>query len=140
MVSGRYFLPNAPLLYRKRIPASTVTSVNWIGPEGRGATGPGDEDGAVSGGATTGVSFVEGAGETVVDSAGRVCLQLARKTIAAINTPETTQVFSMNLVSLRTLREFLALFAVRILLFRPANQKHFDRKERCGAQGTQCRK
>src|SRR5437899_6155830 len=35
MVSGRYFLPKEPLLCLKRIPACEVTSVNWIGREGR---------------------------------------------------------------------------------------------------------
>src|SRR5580658_240241 len=35
MVSGRYFLPNAPLLCLKWMPACAVTSTNSIGPEGR---------------------------------------------------------------------------------------------------------
>jgi hypothetical protein len=35
IVSGRYFLPNAPLLCLKRIPACAVTSVNSMGPDGR---------------------------------------------------------------------------------------------------------
>ena len=30
-VSGRYFLPKAPLLWRKRMPAGAVTSVKWTG-------------------------------------------------------------------------------------------------------------
>src|SRR5919108_5844482 len=30
MVSGRYFLPNAPLLWTKWIPACCVTSRNWM--------------------------------------------------------------------------------------------------------------
>src|SRR5690349_25056490 len=44
IVSGRYFLPKAPLLCLKRIPASVVTSVNSIGPAGRGGVGLGDGD------------------------------------------------------------------------------------------------
>ena len=32
MVSGRYFLPKAPELWRKLIPASAVPSANWIPP------------------------------------------------------------------------------------------------------------
>src|SRR6185369_3860552 len=60
MVSGRYFFPNAPLLCLKRIPACAVTSVNSIGPVGRGAVGVGVGEGdAVATspcGAVTGVS------------------------------------------------------------------------------------
>ena len=36
MVSGRYFFPKAPVLCLKWMPAWAVTSVNSIGPEGRG--------------------------------------------------------------------------------------------------------
>lgn len=39
IVSGKYFFPKAPLLCLKRIPAWAVTSVNSIGPEGRGGVG-----------------------------------------------------------------------------------------------------
>src|SRR2546421_12709053 len=46
IVSGRYFLPKAPLLCLKRIPAWAVTSVNSIGPDGRGGVGLGDGDAA----------------------------------------------------------------------------------------------
>src|SRR5277367_3199532 len=35
MVSGRYFLPNAPELCLKLMPACEVTSTNSIGPDGR---------------------------------------------------------------------------------------------------------
>src|ERR1700692_4378326 len=66
MVSGRYFLPNAPVLCLKWMPDWAVTSTNSIAPEGRGtsdftcgvATGEGvtdegddadAENGAVSG-------------------------------------------------------------------------------------------
>src|ERR1700722_123388 len=35
MVSGRYFLPKAPELCLKRMPAWVVTSVNSMGPDGR---------------------------------------------------------------------------------------------------------
>src|SRR4030095_10256206 len=45
MVSGRYFLPKAPLLCLKRMPAWVVTSVNSIGPVGRGVVGVGVGDG-----------------------------------------------------------------------------------------------
>src|ERR1043166_8084643 len=45
MVSGKYFLPNAPLLCLKRIPACPVTSVNSITPEGRGGVGLAEGDG-----------------------------------------------------------------------------------------------
>ena len=48
MVSGRYFFPKAPLLCLKCIPAWAVTSVNSIGPDGRGGVGLGDGEGAVS--------------------------------------------------------------------------------------------
>src|SRR5215470_20137091 len=45
IVSGKYFLPNAPLLCLKRIPACPVTSVNSIAPEGRGGVGLAEGDG-----------------------------------------------------------------------------------------------
>src|SRR6478672_6616693 len=45
IVSGRYFLPNAPLLCLKRMPACVVTSVNSIAPEGRGGVGLADGEG-----------------------------------------------------------------------------------------------
>src|ERR1043166_9470023 len=45
IVSGKYFLPNVPLLCLKRIPACPVTSVNSIKPEGRGVVGVGEGDG-----------------------------------------------------------------------------------------------
>src|SRR5215213_8653056 len=44
MVSGRYFLPTAPLLCLKRMPAWAVTSVNSTGPDGRGGVGLGEGD------------------------------------------------------------------------------------------------
>src|SRR5579871_218391 len=49
IVSGRYFFPNAPLLCLKWIPACAVTSMNWIGPEGRGASGVGETAVALAG-------------------------------------------------------------------------------------------
>lgn len=74
MVSGRYFLPKAPLLWWKEIPACAVTSVNWIGPEGRLADsllGAGELDGAGSGAAA---AF--GCGVRAADSGGAgFCLQ-----------------------------------------------------------------
>src|SRR5689334_15472691 len=48
IVSGRYFLPNAPLLCLKRMPASAVTSVNSIAPEGRGGVGLAVGDGVAA--------------------------------------------------------------------------------------------
>src|SRR5262245_60827327 len=39
IVSGKYFLPKAPLLCLKRMPAWELTSVNSIGPDGRGGVG-----------------------------------------------------------------------------------------------------
>src|ERR1043165_3648248 len=53
IVSGRYFLPKAPLLCLKWMPASAVTSVNSLGTEGRGGVGLGDGDAvtAISAGA-----------------------------------------------------------------------------------------
>src|SRR4029077_14630883 len=62
IVSGRYFLPKAPVLCLKRMPACAVTSVNSMGPEGREptpealATVPGGTEGfggVVAGGAGT---------------------------------------------------------------------------------------
>jgi hypothetical protein len=41
-------LPKAPLLCLKRMPAWAVTSVNSIGPEGRGGVGLGDGDAAAT--------------------------------------------------------------------------------------------
>src|SRR5882762_2271077 len=38
-VSGKYFFPKAPLLCLKCIPACADTSVNSIGPDGRGGVG-----------------------------------------------------------------------------------------------------
>src|SRR6478609_7955130 len=38
MVSGRYFLPKAPVLCLKRMPDCAVTSVNSMGPAGREAS------------------------------------------------------------------------------------------------------
>src|SRR6185295_13211550 len=46
MVSGRYFFPKAPLLCLKRMPASAVTSVNSMSPEGRGGVGLGEGEAA----------------------------------------------------------------------------------------------
>src|SRR5579875_1289022 len=37
MVSGRYFFPKAPLLWRKWMPAGEAASTKVMGPEGRGA-------------------------------------------------------------------------------------------------------
>src|SRR5271169_4533549 len=78
MVSGKYFLPNAPLLCLKWIPAWAVTSVNSIGPEGR-AAGAG-----VGAGAGTGAAVCAGGGELTVGCGEEVscrleacCLQLA---------------------------------------------------------------
>src|SRR5690242_7905225 len=48
IVSGRYFFPKAPLLCLKWMPAWAVTSVNSIGPDGRGGVGLGDGDAAAS--------------------------------------------------------------------------------------------
>src|SRR5688500_11996655 len=44
IVSGRYFLPAAPLLCLKRMPAWVVTSVYSTGPDGRGGVGLGEGD------------------------------------------------------------------------------------------------
>src|SRR5258705_8018513 len=44
-VSGRYFFPKAPLLCLKCMPACAETSVNSIGPDGRGGVGLGDGEG-----------------------------------------------------------------------------------------------
>lgn len=84
-----------------------------MGPEGREAAGFSEEGVAAPGGATTEARVTEAAGEAVVDSAGGVFLQLAKKTIAAIIKQQATRVFSMNMISLRPLRKFLALFAVK---------------------------
>src|SRR5829696_2195769 len=68
-VSGRYFLPNAPLLCLKRSPAWAVTSVNSIGPEGRGGVGLGEGD-------TAAIGSLDGAvGATVAG-----CLQATKNT------------------------------------------------------------
>src|SRR5260221_13639761 len=40
MVSGRYFLPKAPLVCLKAIFAAAVTSVNWMAAAGSAAEGP----------------------------------------------------------------------------------------------------
>src|SRR6266850_3888963 len=58
-VSGKYFFPKAPLLCLKCIPACADTSVNSIGPEGRGRVGLATGEGvwaATSVGALTGVA------------------------------------------------------------------------------------
>src|SRR6267378_5818253 len=59
-VSGKYFFPKAPLLCLKCIPACAETSVNSIGPEGRGGVGLTDGEGVWAatseGGALTGVA------------------------------------------------------------------------------------
>src|SRR6267378_7151386 len=57
-VSGKYFFPKAPLLCLKCIPACAETSVNSIGPDGRGGVGLGDGEGvwiATSAGVALGV-------------------------------------------------------------------------------------
>src|SRR5204863_9769903 len=58
-VSGKYFFPKAPLLCLKCIPACADTSVNSIGPDGRGGVGLGDGVGdwfaTSAGGVLTGV-------------------------------------------------------------------------------------
>src|SRR5437667_7348467 len=82
MVSGRYFFPNAPLLYLKWIPACVVTSVYWMGPEGRTDTRLGDDTDPGSGIVLIGTSLTEGMGEAVGVSVGGVRLQLARKMMA----------------------------------------------------------
>ena len=69
MVSGRYFLPKAPLLCLKRMPASAVTSVNSMGPEGRGGVGLGDGEAAA----------VCSAGVLVVGPVEAGCLQETRR-------------------------------------------------------------
>src|SRR5262245_56981933 len=52
LVSGRYFLPVAPLLWRNRMPACWVTSVNSTGVNLDGSTGATEGDGeAVDAGA-----------------------------------------------------------------------------------------
>src|SRR5215210_9094066 len=78
MVSGRYFLPKAPLLCLKRMPASGVTSVNSIAPEGRGGVGLGDGDATAAA-----VSVAGAAGATVAG-----CLQ-APKSAAKSKKPKT---------------------------------------------------
>src|ERR1700683_2415314 len=51
IVSGRYFLPKPPLLWRKWMPACAVTSVKVMGPEGRrGAVDPAGPVAAVGAG------------------------------------------------------------------------------------------
>src|SRR6266446_2339403 len=57
-VSGRYFFPKAPVLCLKCIPACAETSVNSMGPDGRGGVGLADGSGvwlATSGEAAPGM-------------------------------------------------------------------------------------
>src|SRR5271170_7497682 len=77
MVSGRYFFPNAPLLCLKWMPASSVISVNWIGPERRealeAASTAGAEAAGVAGAGVDGVAVcvcVAGAGFGSLDVFG----------------------------------------------------------------------
>jgi hypothetical protein len=64
MVSGRSFLPNAPLLCLKWIPACAVTSVKVIGPVGRDTSEADDDDGDDGAGdATRACSIEEGAAD-----------------------------------------------------------------------------
>src|SRR6186997_1298438 len=72
IVSGRYFLPKAPLLCLKRMPASAVISVNSIAPEGRGGVGLGDGD------ATAAAVSVAGAAGPAVGA----CLHPVKSTTA----------------------------------------------------------
>src|SRR5215210_1423537 len=59
-VSGKYFFPKAPLLCLKCMPACADTSVNSIGPDGRGGVGLAIGEGVwfatSAGGAITGVA------------------------------------------------------------------------------------
>src|ERR1044072_4200825 len=77
IVAGKYFLPNAPLLCLKRIPACPVTSVNSIAPEGRGgvglAEGEGDAEAATA--------------DCCATDCGGACLQDVITTIMAIDKP-----------------------------------------------------
>ena len=65
MVSGRYFFPNAPVLCLKWMPAWAVTSVNSIGPEGRGGSRysvAGAGGGSVTGAGAAGGELAAGCG------------------------------------------------------------------------------
>src|ERR1700677_1928222 len=85
MVSGRYFSPNAPLLCLKWMPASAVTSVNVMGPEGReGALG----DGSVF--STGFVFFAEGCTGAVIDFDWQPAIEISRAAMHSA-TPEGEQ-------------------------------------------------
>src|SRR5580693_1689757 len=88
MVSGRYFLPKAPELCLKRMPAWVVTSVNSMAPDGRtgaaGVSATGDARKAeVVGGGCTGACGEDCDGELAAGwdggSAEGFCLQPLRR-------------------------------------------------------------
>src|SRR5271156_1518576 len=80
MVSGRYFLPKAPLLCLKWIPAWAVMSVNSMAAEGAGVAGEADAgtgDGVDDdGGEVAAVAECAGStGETASGADADFCLQ-----------------------------------------------------------------
>src|SRR6266496_911117 len=85
MVSGKYFWPKAPLLCWKWMPACSVTSVNWMGPEGRGGVGA-----VAVGSGSAGCGVAEGCDEAFRSGGGLAffSLQATSSEIASSTVPK----------------------------------------------------
>src|SRR6185369_7494323 len=100
MVSGRYFFPNAPLLCLKRMPAWAVTSVNWIGPEGRGTVLEAIAGGADTGTIAGGGKLAAGCGEEVFCGLEASCLQPANTRRASSIRQPVTRIVGIGILKI----------------------------------------